>query len=416
MFLFSCPSVLFFFLFASIPPVYFHFSPASLFFGSLCSCLCLFAPTRLFSFLIFVFVGFGRVPVCFLFVFFSSSTCSGFRLFCAVCPRAVSSKNQPVRKFCVPPQSADMFQSPNTSPCPSPEPVPNRTGPCASTPNSLSPHNELLPLPLNKTQTLPAKPKLAPKPLQATRSNPLPETFPDPASAAQSEPSSPCQLPSQPPSASVPPTPTSPSSPFCPFTITSAPIPNSPHVRRSQFAAGPQLSVPFSPVVPLSPIRLHHFHPVAPASSAFTDHPPKSIPLIQVTPHPSPRGSPLPTPKGTPVHTPKDSPAGTPTPTPPPSPSIGGMPWRTRLNSIKNSFLGSPRFHRRKLQGSDFKRQILTHLISWVFRSACFLLLINLCLTFDPVNTVPTQEEMSSLTPESSPEWVHAGTFDFNYA
>nr|XP_029524691.1 serine/threonine-protein kinase BRSK2-like [Oncorhynchus nerka] len=87
----------------------------------------------------------------------------------------------------------------------------------------------------------------------------------------------------------------------------------------------------------------------------------------RVTPHPSPRGSPLPTPKGTPVHTPKESPAGTPNPTPPPSPSIGGMPWRTRLNSIKNSFLGSPRFHRRKLQ-------------------------------------VPTQEEMSSLTPESSPE------------
>uniref|UniRef100_A0A3B3R3B2 BR serine/threonine kinase 2 n=1 Tax=Paramormyrops kingsleyae TaxID=1676925 RepID=A0A3B3R3B2_9TELE len=87
----------------------------------------------------------------------------------------------------------------------------------------------------------------------------------------------------------------------------------------------------------------------------------------RVTPHPSPRGSPLPTPKGTPVHTPKESPAGTPSPTPPPSPSIGGMPWRTRLNSIKNSFLGSPRFHRRKLQ-------------------------------------VPTQEEMSSLTPESSPD------------
>uniref|UniRef100_A0A3B3ZRY8 Protein kinase domain-containing protein n=1 Tax=Periophthalmus magnuspinnatus TaxID=409849 RepID=A0A3B3ZRY8_9GOBI len=69
----------------------------------------------------------------------------------------------------------------------------------------------------------------------------------------------------------------------------------------------------------------------------------------RVTPHPSPRGSPLPTPKGTPVHTPKDSPSGTPTPTPPPSPSIGGLPWRTRLNTIKNSFLGSPRFHRRKL-------------------------------------------------------------------
>ncbi|XP_051545260.1 serine/threonine-protein kinase BRSK2-like isoform X3 [Myxocyprinus asiaticus] len=94
----------------------------------------------------------------------------------------------------------------------------------------------------------------------------------------------------------------------------------------------------------------------------------------RVTPHPSPRGSPIPTPKGTPVHTPKDSPAGTPTPTPPPSPSIGGMPWKTRLNSIKNSFLGSPRFHRRKLQ-------------------------------------VPTQEEMSSLTPESSPELAKKSWF-----
>uniref|UniRef100_A0A2K5IMZ0 Protein kinase domain-containing protein n=1 Tax=Colobus angolensis palliatus TaxID=336983 RepID=A0A2K5IMZ0_COLAP len=71
----------------------------------------------------------------------------------------------------------------------------------------------------------------------------------------------------------------------------------------------------------------------------------------RVTPHPSPRGSPLPTPKGTPVHTPKESPAGTPNPTPPSSPSVGGVPWRARLNSIKNSFLGSPRFHRRKLQG-----------------------------------------------------------------
>ncbi|XP_035274782.1 serine/threonine-protein kinase BRSK2-like isoform X6 [Anguilla rostrata] len=94
----------------------------------------------------------------------------------------------------------------------------------------------------------------------------------------------------------------------------------------------------------------------------------------RVTPHPSPRGSPLPTPKGTPAHTPKESPAGTPNPTPPPSPSIGGVPWRTRLHSIKNSFLGSPRFHRRKLQ-------------------------------------VPTQEEMSSLTPESSPELAKKSWF-----
>nr|XP_040018774.1 LOW QUALITY PROTEIN: serine/threonine-protein kinase BRSK2-like [Gasterosteus aculeatus aculeatus] len=258
------------------------------------------------------------------------------------------SSPRPVRKFCVPPQSPDLPQSPSTSPCPSPEPAPNRTGPRMSTPNSLAPSSEPPPAALNKTQTLPTKPKVVPKPLQATLSNPLPGTS-DPASAAKSEPSTPCQL-------------------------AAAAFPNSPQVRRCHFAAGPQLSVPFNGPVPLSPIRLHHFHPVVPAASAFTDHPPKSIPLIQVTPHPSPRGSPLPTPKGTPVHTPKDSPAGTPTPTPPPSPSIGGMPWRTRLNSIKNSFLGSPRFHRRKLQ-------------------------------------VPTQEEMSSLTPESSPELAKKSWF-----
>ena len=36
-------------------------------------------------------------------------------------------------------------------------------------------------------------------------------------------------------------------------------------------------------------------------------------------------------------------------PTPPGSPS--STHWRSRLNSIKNNFLGSPRFHRRKMQG-----------------------------------------------------------------
>lgn len=28
----------------------------------------------------------------------------------------------------------------------------------------------------------------------------------------------------------------------------------------------------------------------------------------------------------------------------------GGQLWKTRLTNIKNSFLGSPRFHRRKMQ------------------------------------------------------------------
>lgn len=37
--------------------------------------------------------------------------------------------------------------------------------------------------------------------------------------------------------------------------------------------------------------------------------------------------------------------------TPPGSPHSTGHHWRSRLTTIKNSFLGSPRFHRRKLQG-----------------------------------------------------------------
>ncbi|XP_064193190.1 serine/threonine-protein kinase BRSK2-like isoform X2 [Anguilla rostrata] len=246
------------------------------------------------------------------------------------------SSPRPVRRFFVPPQSPEL-----SSPTLSPEPWPNRTG--SLTPTSFRPKmGSLLPNP--KTQTLPAKPKGSGKPLQSTRSNPLPNSEGNPFTPPKSLPSSPCQQ-------------------HPPCTL------RSPQLRRPPLAMPHQLSAPFSPVVPPSPIRLHHFHPVP-----RSDRNPKSIPIIQVTPHPSPRGSPLPTPKGTPAHTPKESPAGTPNPTPPPSPSIGGVPWRTRLHSIKNSFLGSPRFHRRKLQ-------------------------------------VPTQEEMSSLTPESSPELAKKSWF-----
>ncbi|CAF90737.1 unnamed protein product, partial [Tetraodon nigroviridis] len=143
-------------------------------------------------------------------------------------------------------------------------------------------------------------------------------------------------------------------------------LPSSPRVRRHPpLTVAPKLSIPLSPMPPVTPRRRHHLHP---------DHNGKCVPITQVTPLPSPRGSPLPTPKGTPAHTPKDSPTGTPSPTPPPSPSIGGVPWRTRLNSFKNSFLGSTRFHRRKMQ-------------------------------------VPTQEDMSSLTPDSSPELAKKSWF-----
>ncbi|XP_072549480.1 serine/threonine-protein kinase BRSK2 isoform X3 [Salminus brasiliensis] len=123
------------------------------------------------------------------------------------------------------------------------------------------------------------------------------------------------------------------------------------------------------------------------------------------SPRVTPQGSPLPTPLGTPVHHPQHP---SPTPpsssssssssraegggsgvaggslslTPPSSPGGGGggmaasssAHWRTRLNSFKNNLLGSPRFHRRKLQ-------------------------------------VPTSEDMSSLTPESSPELAKKSWF-----
>ncbi|MEQ2305043.1 hypothetical protein AMECASPLE_033480, partial [Ameca splendens] len=244
---------------------------------------------------------------------------------------------QPHRRFFVPPQSPDLCQSPNCSPTHSPEVRLNGVG--SRAPNSYQPKMGS-PLMHPRTQTLPAKPKVSEKPLQTTRSNPLPHT-------AQ--------------------TPSTPKSESSTASQSLAPcVPNSPRTRRHPpLTVPPKLSIPLSPVPPMSPLRRHHLHP---------DHNGKSVPITQVTPHPSPRGSPLPTPKGTPVHTPKDSPTGTPSPTPPPSPSIGGMPWRTRLNSIKNSFLGSPRFHRRKMQ-------------------------------------VPTQEDMSSLTPDSSPELAKKSWF-----
>ncbi|XP_026078940.1 serine/threonine-protein kinase BRSK2 isoform X2 [Carassius auratus] len=120
------------------------------------------------------------------------------------------------------------------------------------------------------------------------------------------------------------------------------------------------------------------------------------------SPRVTPQGSPLPTPLGTPVHHPHPPTATPPSSsssssssraeggsvgvgslslTPPSSPGGGASMaasssahWRTRLNSLKNNLLGSPRFHRRKLQ-------------------------------------VPASEDMSSLTPESSPELAKRSWF-----
>ncbi|XP_077568897.1 serine/threonine-protein kinase BRSK2-like isoform X2 [Stigmatopora nigra] len=247
------------------------------------------------------------------------------------------SSPRPNRRFFILPQSPDLCWSPNCSPTHSLDARLNGVGP--RTPHNFQPKIGS-PLMHPRTQTLPAKPKVSAKPMLATRSNPLPNRV-ETTSNPKSDPSTPSQ-------------------PLVPC------IPNSPCVRRHPPLTLPaKLPIPLSPMPPMSPLRRHHLHP---------DHNGKSFHNSQVTPHASPRGSPLPTPKGTPVHTPKDSPTGTPSPTPPPSPSIGGLPWRTRLNSIKNSFLGSPRFHRRKMQ-------------------------------------VPTQEDMSSLTPDSSPELAKKSWF-----
>ncbi|XP_068610432.1 serine/threonine-protein kinase BRSK2-like [Brachionichthys hirsutus] len=153
-----------------------------------------------------------------------------------------------------------------------------------------------------------------------------------------------------------------------------------------------------SPSPLLSPIP-RFFFPSSSVLKSMTKniYPNSAHSVPQVTP----QGSPLPTPLGTPVHHPHH-PSSTPPSssssssssraeggggvgslslTPPSSPGGGSgiassssAHWRTRLNSFKNNLLGSPRFHRRKLQ-------------------------------------VPTSEDMSSLTPESSPELAKKSWF-----
>ncbi|MED6250407.1 Serine/threonine-protein kinase brsk1 [Ataeniobius toweri] len=152
-----------------------------------------------------------------------------------------------------------------------------------------------------------------------------------------------------------------------------------------------------SPSPLLSPIPRFFFPSSSVLKSVTKSFYPNSAHSV---PQVTPQGSPLPTPLGTPVHHPHH-PSSTPPSssssssssraeggggvgslslTPPSSPGGGGgmaaspAHWRTRLNSFKNNLLGSPRFHRRKLQ-------------------------------------VPTSEDMSSLTPESSPELAKKSWF-----
>ncbi|KAF3853521.1 hypothetical protein F7725_014209 [Dissostichus mawsoni] len=170
-----------------------------------------------------------------------------------------------------------------------------------------------------------------------------------------------------------------------------------------------------SPSPLLSPIPRFFFPSSSVLKSVTKSFYPNSAHSV---PQVTPQGSPLPTPLGTPVHHPHH-PSSTPPSssssssssraeggggvgslslTPPSSPGGGsGMAasssahWRTRLNSFKNNLLGSPRFHRRKMQ------EVAPHGTS----------------TADPSSAmkVPTSEDMSSLTPESSPELAKKSWF-----
>ncbi|KAL3841539.1 hypothetical protein ACJMK2_019666 [Sinanodonta woodiana] len=102
----------------------------------------------------------------------------------------------------------------------------------------------------------------------------------------------------------------------------------------------------------------------------------------------SPSISPVSSPKLPLRRTPSHSPSAT----PPGSPNIQTTPWKSRLHTIKNSFLGSPRFHRRKLQG-------IPHPYCNGFPSPKEPLLLP----------VPTEEV--SMTPESSPEMTKKSWF-----
>lgn len=75
------------------------------------------------------------------------------------------------------------------------------------------------------------------------------------------------------------------------------------------------------------------------------------------------------------------------------SPNAGGQLWKTRLTNIKNSFLGSPRFHRRKMQSK-------------------LMSLPYLCDNLHVSNTIiVSTEEVHMMTPESSPELTKKSWF-----
>ncbi|XP_060583686.1 serine/threonine-protein kinase BRSK2-like [Ruditapes philippinarum] len=100
---------------------------------------------------------------------------------------------------------------------------------------------------------------------------------------------------------------------------------------------------------------------------------------------------------GSPVLSPKHArgtPSHSPSPTPPTSPSVQNTPWKSRLHTIKNSFLGSPRFHRRKLQGIPYPYHGANGVL--------FNMSDQLC---------DATEESITMTPDSSPEMTKKSWF-----
>ncbi|KAJ4919170.1 hypothetical protein JOQ06_029550 [Pogonophryne albipinna] len=145
------------------------------------------------------------------------------------------------------------------------------------------------------------------------------------------------------------------------------------HSQRSRSVSGASTGLCSSPLSsPRSPVFTFSQSEVASASSSKPDPKPgpstTTTPTIRLKPDPKTQTLPSKNPKDRP-HFHSMNPGGS-----------GGLAasssahWRTRLNSFKNNLLGSPRFHRRKLQ-------------------------------------VPTSEDMSSLTPESSPELAKKSWF-----
>ena len=114
----------------------------------------------------------------------------------------------------------------------------------------------------------------------------------------------------------------------------------------------------------------------------------------------------------------------------PVSPSLNNTPWRSRLHAIKNSFLGSPRFHRKKIQGWKLLSWIILFIVTWHTSNPVQLLLQHDChvtrvksctiinvsfhwiqLYFD---AVPSGEDLTS-TPSSSSELVVYVFFSTKY-